>query len=370
MDYTEYERYMIWLCGAVGIDLKKFWDCIERYGDAGEVFALAKDKDKTELAWLGDAAGELIRTAAESYIDAYIDRLGIDGITVLSQQNGSYPELLFNIPDPPKLLYIKGRADLSPELPLAIVGARTCTNYGKEVALSFGRGLASHGATIISGLARGNDAYAHIGALEAPDAGYPAIAVLGTGVDVVYPCENEKLYARILERGSVVSEFAPGTIAHPQNFPIRNRIISGLALGVIVVEAAERSGTSITARLSLDQGRDVFAVPGRITDIMSYGTNRLIRDGAAKPVFCVEDVLENYGFELVPNVPQKPDFSKLDDESAQICKALELGEMTFDELCEKTALPAGKLSSVLTSLQFRGIINQLPGRIFALRLKK
>ncbi|MBQ3109284.1 MAG: DNA-processing protein DprA, partial [Clostridia bacterium] len=221
------------------------------------------------------------------------------------------------------------------------------------------------GACIVSGLAAGVDAAAAEGALEAKENPLPTIAVLGGGVDMIYPAENANLYERIAERGAILSEFAPGLRPQKGFFPMRNRIISGLSLGVLVTEAGERSGASITVGTALDQGRDTFAVPGRITDRMSKGTNRMIRDGQAAPVLEAADILRWYGIESAEKT-EKRNALKLSPLETKIMEALRHQEESFDELCEKLSVSAAELNSALTSLEFSEIIKQLPGRVYEL----
>ena len=246
------------------------------------------------------------------------------------------------------------------------MGTRRCTDYGKEVAKTFGRELVKAGGTVISGLATGIDGYAALGALSVEGAQDPTVAVLGCGIDVIYPKGNEKLYGAIAERGCLVTEFLPKTPALPQNFPFRNRIISGLSLGVLVVEAGERSGASITARLALEQGREVFAVPGRITDLMSAGTNGMIRRGEAKLVTGLSDILEEFGEGGFGEEAQQVAFSDLSPLEQRIVKALETGEKNEDELLETCGGGVDELIPTLTGLTFSGIIKQLPGSVYAL----
>ncbi len=221
-------------------------------------------------------------------------------------------------------------------------------------------------------MAAGIDTEAARGVLEAKESEYPTIAVLGTGIDVVYPKQNYELYNEIASRGALVSEFFLGDKPLPDHFPIRNRIISGLSKGVLVVEAGERSGSSITAGLALDQGRDLYAVPGRITDPMSVGTNRLIQQGAAKPVFCTGDILCEYGIrngsERSGLLAYVADSAVLDPFEKKICDALRVGELDADTLADRLSVIAGELGVSLTSLTFSGIIKQLPGRVYTLEI--
>jgi len=219
---------------------------------------------------------------------AEMDKVQAAGAAVVTMQDPEYPERLKQIYDPPILLYVRGRRELLGSDQIAVVGSRRPSPYGSSVAAKLGEELARAGLVITSGMARGTDSAAHQGALRA---GSETVAVLGCGVDQVYPAENRKLAGQIAERGVLVSEFPMGTPAYPQNFPIRNRIISGMSLGVVVVEAAQYSGSLITARLANDQGREVFAVPGNIVNRLSWGPNQLIKQGA-KLVQEWQDVVE------------------------------------------------------------------------------
>ena len=303
------------------------------------------------------------------------------GIEIVSYQDGRYPRCLKEIFDPPILLYARGRAELLSGHNLAVVGSRRPSPYGMSVAQKLGRELVQTGLVVVSGMARGVDSLAHRGAL---DAGGNTIAVLGCGVDVVYPRENEKLAQRIVERGLIVSEFRLGSTAFPQNFPLRNRIISGISLGVIVVEGAQYSGSLITARLALDQGREVFAVPGNIVSKQSWGPNLLIKQGA-KLVQEPTDVLEDLPLEVRRELAQaaKPDAAEAGDETSspahasiwqdslsrltkQLFSLLRVdSSMHIDEVirnCEDHS--ASEILSALSELELFGLARQLPGKHF------
>ena len=302
-------------------------------------------------------------------------------IEIVSYQDGRYPRPLKEIFDPPILLYARGRVELLSGHNLAVVGSRRPSPYGMAVAQKLGRELVQTGLVVVSGMARGVDSLAHRGAL---DAGGNTIAVLGCGVDVVYPRENEKLAQRIVERGLIVSEFRLGSTAFPQNFPIRNRIISGISLGVIVVEGAQYSGSLITARLALDQGREVFAVPGNIVSKQSWGPNLLIKQGA-KLVQEPTDVLEDLPLEVRRELAQaaKPDAAEAGDETSfpaqasiwqdslsrlakQLFSLLRVdSSMHIDEVirnCEDHS--ASEILSALSELELFGLARQLPGKHF------
>ena len=290
------------------------------------------------------------------------------GISILTYFDEGYPELLKQAPQPPWVLYAIGRLDLLSRSSIAIVGTRGPTSYGKKTAYTIGEQLSMRGITVVSGLARGIDAKAHEGALIGAGS---TIAVLGTPVDRVYPVENRMLYEQIAAKGLVISEVAPGTPLHPGLFPMRNRIIAGLTLGTVVVEAAERSGSLITADQALDMSRDVFAVPGPISSPKSAGTNALIRQGAKLIATC-EDILEEYaglpelnaGFMRVGDQAADLDVSLTENE-ALIYQLLVQEARSTDELHELTSFPFGLLHSVLINLTIKRKIELHSGSIYS-----
>jgi DNA processing protein len=355
---------------------------LERFGSAEGVFgALRSELERLRLRpeavesialrdRFADAARELERVRQ------------IEGADVLVLDDGAYPQMLREIPDPPVTLYVRGhRAECFESPCVAIVGSRRCSAYGQNVATALARDLASRGVTVVSGLARGIDAAAHRGALEASGR---TIAVLGTGLDEVYPRDHAKLASEIIERGgALVTQFPLGTPPVAENFPYRNRIISGLSLGVIVVEASENSGSLITARLALEQGREVFAVPGHITSRYSFGTNFLIKGAGAKLVQCWQDVVAEFPPEIaaaiLPPEPSKKKGARRPKEAALPADLSEgeravLALLTADEpvhvdlLSESTRLSVPELSGVLLALEMRELVRQLPGRCFVRKL--
>lgn len=299
------------------------------------------------------------------------------GITVLSMDDALYPRRLKEIYDPPVILYVRGDAELLNKPGIAMVGTRHPTPYGSGMAERLANDLAAQGIVIISGMARGVDTASHRGAVSAKG---KTVAVFGTGVDVIYPKENSRLSEQILATGgALVSEFALGTFAAPQNFPIRNRILSGMSVGVLVVEAAEYSGTRITARLALEQNRDVFAVPGNVTNKNSWGPNTLIKQGA-KLVATWEDVWEDLPTEvrltLTPAAPpESADTSSaslfpdegLPPHERRILSLLKADEAThIDEIVEKleSQLSSSEIFAALFELELAGKIRQMPGKNF------
>lgn len=274
----------------------------------------------------------------------------------------TYPECLTHIHAPPDVLYVAGTLLPQDANAVAIVGSRKCTDYGKHVAHDLAFGLAKRGITVVSGMALGIDAEAHKGAL---DAGGRTIAVLGTGVDEqsIYPHTHTSLAKAIMQAGAVISEYQPGTPAYPGNFPERNRIVSGLSLGVVVVEANERSGSLITARLALEQGRDVFAVPGSIYTSTSRGVHRLIQEGA-KLVTNVDDILEELGLEAVvsPEVirPETGD-------AARILALLDEEPAHTDRIIEALALPSHTVLALISLLELNEKIQHIGNNTYGIK---
>ncbi len=306
-----------------------------------------------------------------------IARADAQGVTILSMDDPRYPVRLKQIYDPPLILYVRGDADLLNRPGIAVVGTRHPSPYGAGMAERLGCDLAAQGLVIISGMARGVDTASHRGAISAKG---KTVAVFGTGVDVIYPKENSRLSEQILSfGGALISEFPMGTFAAPQNFPIRNRILSGMSVGVLVVEAAEYSGTRITARLALEQDRDVFAVPGNVTNKNSWGPNTLIKQGA-KLVATWEDVWEDLPSEvrLTLAPPAQPESSAsspaslfpddgLPPHEKRILSLLKADEAThIDELIEKleSEMSSSEIFAALFELELNSKIRQMPGKNF------
>jgi DNA processing protein len=306
-----------------------------------------------------------------------IARAGDAEITIISLEDPSYPPRLKEIYDPPLILYVRGNLEVLTQPGLAMIGTRHPTPYGTGMAERLACDLAAQGLVIISGMARGIDTASHRGAISAKG---KTLAVFGTGVDVIYPKENSRLSEQILALGgALISEFPLGTFAAPQNFPIRNRIISGMSVGVLVVEAAEYSGTRITARCALEQNRDVFAVPGNVTNKNSWGPNTLIKQGA-KLVATWEDVWEDLPAEvrlaLTPaSSPESPGASSaslfpdegLPPHEKRILGLLKADEAThIDEIVEKleTELSSSEIFAALFELELAGKVRQMPGKNF------
>jgi DNA processing protein len=299
------------------------------------------------------------------FAEAECFRLATSGARLVTFTSADYPKSLFEIPDPPPFLYVRGELRCH-ETAIAIVGSRRATAYGLQATARLAESLAGHGVTVISGMARGVDTAAHKGALAA---GGRTIGVLGCGIDMVYPPENRKLFQEMSEKGGLVSEFPLGTLPLAENFPRRNRIISGLSRGVLVVEATENSGSLITAQYALEHGRDVFAVPGNISFATSRGSNRLIKQGA-KLVDCVEDILEELpGFGNLSGIadqqaPGLRSFS-LTPKEAAIYEVLARSPLHIDDIIAQTELTAAEVSSMLLHLELKGAVMPLPGTHYA-----
>ena len=355
---------------------------LEHFGSAEAIF----DAPRRELALLRLTPESIESIAARELYDRAESEIGKVrqlGAEILVLDDGVYPTLLRETYDPPVVLYVKGAwAECFDRACVAIVGSRRCSTYGQNAALMLSRELAQRGVTIVSGLARGIDAAAHRGALEA---GGRTVAVMGTGLDQVYPRDHRKLADEILKHnGALVTQFPLGTPPVSENFPYRNRVISGLSLGTLVVEAAENSGSLITARLAMEQNREVFAVPGNITSRNSFGTNYLIKGAGAKLVQQWQDVATELPAEIAAELLPPPSRKKkkgelvdqlqltpsdLNEHERAIFKLLTTDTpQQIDALAESTKLSITQLTAALLSLEMRELIRALPGKCFVRKL--
>ncbi len=286
------------------------------------------------------------------------------GVSIVPFNGSAYPPRLRTIPDPPPCLFVKGDWRVEDDKAVAVVGSRSASEYGCRVARDLCRGLVRLGFTVVSGMARGIDGMAHVSALEA---GGRTIAVLGSGVDRPYPPEHVPLYRRIIQSGAVISEFPLGTRPLAFNFPARNRLISGLSLGVVVVEATEKSGSLITAALALEQGREIFAVPGEVGASRSRGAHRLIRQGA-KLVEGVEDIIEEIAPQLLAHghsglaMARKELPAEAGDDGRKIWQELRDRPLQIDEIIERSGLTPSRVAEILLELELQGFVLQLPGK--------
>lgn len=364
MEYTQEERMYVMLSSVEGIGPATMDALLGMYKTPATV--LANVEEVCREFRLKDAVRQaLIQRARPSFQDAYFHRLHQLGILAISRVSVYYPQRLRLLPRMPVTLYAIGDPTLlNDERSIAMVGTRAPSRYGRRMAGEMAAGLARAGVTVVSGLARGIDGYSHAGCLQA---GGRTIAVLGCGVNIPYPRENEALYREIAERGLIVSEFLPGSAPNPRHFPVRNRIISGLSDGVLVVEAGEKSGSSITVDHAVEQGRDVFSVPGPADSEQSYTTNLLIRQGAGMALSAA-DILTAMGWDGARRTAPspKPEAELLADDEALIVRLLRDGEQSRDQLYDQTDFTMPQLSQILIELESRGIIEALPRNMYTL----
>ncbi|QEM69691.1 DNA-protecting protein DprA [Geobacter sp. FeAm09] len=359
------EFYWLGLKAVPGIGNVTFRRLLERFDAPGAALAASPAELAAVRGVTPAVAGAIREGGWKRFAHEECRRLEGSGARLVTFVSADYPKSLFEIPDPPPFLYVRGELRSS-ELAVAVVGSRRATSYGLMATGRLAEALAAHGVAVISGMARGVDTAAHKGALQG---GGRTVGVLGCGIDRVYPPENRPLFEAVCETGCLVSEFPLGTLPLAENFPRRNRIISGLSRGVLVVEAAENSGSLITAQFALEHGRDVFAVPGNISFAACRGSNRLIKQGA-KLVDCVEDILEELrglpalNGECAPAQAAARTFS-LTPREAAVYELLARSSLHIDDIIAQTELTAGEVSSMLLHLELKGAITPLPGKHFA-----
>jgi len=379
MMIDEHVKYWMALKSIEGIGNALFEALVRRFGSPAAVF----DADRRDLSAVAGSGAKIV-DAVVSFrnmdgILRRLDALGRIGASVITLDNEEYPFLLRNIFDRPVLLYVRGQLRKE-DVTVAIVGSRHASAYGRYATDKISRDLALRGVTVASGLARGIDSCAHRGALAARGR---TLAVLGSGLDIVYPPENEKLLAEIIEQGAVLTEYPPQTQPLPHHFPARNRIISGLSYGVVVVEAGEKSGSLITARLAMEQGREVFAIPGPIDSASSRGAHHLIRQGA-KLIENADDILEEIlpQVQVVPATGAAADTQKtipvasaetrsdgekeaLPEHEKNLLEMISRDKIHADELIAGSGLAAADVSSALIRLELKGYVVQHPGKYFS-----
>ncbi|MFA5199098.1 MAG: DNA-processing protein DprA [Candidatus Omnitrophota bacterium] len=341
-----------------GVSLKRLR---ERFGRPAEIF-------KASFAALSETVGERSARGIANFDTRILKEdlsLAKDaGVGIVTIEDGDYPLILKEIPSPPVVIYFRGRLGGNDCISIGIVGSRRASFYGLSSAENFAAALSRQGFTIVSGLARGADTYAHRGALKA---GGRTIAVMGSGFSNIYPPENTELARRISSCGAVISEFPMKTLPLPQNFPRRNRLISGLSCGILVTEAAKNSGALITADFALEQGREVFALPGRIDSAGSDGTNNLIKQGA-KLVTCLEDILEGLGgfFPEERKIFSEEIKSTASGDPEEKILYGQIGRLPVgvDELVEKTSLESSRILGLVLRLRLKKLIRALPGKYY------
>lgn len=355
------KKYCIWLSSIPGVGSKSCLSLIRHFGSAENIYQCSFQELMSSGLIKERTASSITENRKLENINEYLKIMKENGIKVYTIGESEYPENLKNIYDPPPVIYVKGEIKKEDSLAIGIVGSRKASDYGLKTAQKIAYRLADLGITIVSGMALGIDTAAHRGALEAKGR---TIAVFGCGLKYVYPMTNFRLSQDIMKSGALISEYPFDTEAVPGQFPARNRIISGMSLGVIVVEAGEKSGSLITADFALEQGREVFAVPGNISSPNSKGTNTLIKNGA-KLVSEIEDILEelNLGITYAAKSSPHDNGSKLDMsvEENLILAFLSNKGGTKDEIAAATALQPGKTMAALTMLEIRGIVQQIGG---------
>jgi DNA processing protein len=350
---------------------KRFWVGFNLVKGIGAVRlqALREHFGSLEVAWQAPtdalkAAGlgpklceRVMQVRASVDLDKFLAKMDARGIQVLTWEDENYPKRLKEIDQPPPILYLRGNLTAEDGWAVAVVGTRRITAYGRQVAEELAACLAGNGVTVVSGLARGVDAVAHQSALKA---GGRTLAVLGCGVDRIYPPEHTQLAEKIAASGAILSDYAPGTPPDAANFPPRNRIISGLSMATVVVEAPENSGALITAQFATDQGREVYAVPGNILAPQSKGTNRLIAQGA-HPLLSPRDLLDALSLTKVTEQRQVRRILPEDGIEASLLKVLSHEPVHMDEIRNQTGLPIERVSATLVMMELKGLVRQVGG---------
>lgn len=369
--------YWVWLSSLEGIGPVKAKKLLNTYQHPGIIYNLTESELRQNRQLTPRNIEELLNVEKRERVNTINSLMIKNDIKLVTVFDSNYPERLRQIYDPPVTLYYRGKFRLS-EFSIAVVGARRTTNYGAFSARKLSYELGLRGVQVVSGLARGIDSIAHEGCL---DAGGKTVAVLGCGLDSIYPPENNKLLENILKSdGLILSEYPPGMPPLQHNFPARNRIISGISSGVLVVEAAKRSGSLITANFALEQGREVFAVPGNIDCAYSRGTNQLIREGA-KIVLGVEDILEEFDYQEDLDSEKSIKISDkikinteaniyrgLSTEEIRVVKIIQKGIHHIDEIIQRSNISIKDINNILFMLEMKGVISQLPGKLFEMCL--
>ena len=369
----ELEASLDWLSLSMtpGVGSRLAGKLLRQFGSPQEIFRASLTE--LEACRLPSAPARAIQSrSAHKDAEAELAKVRALGCRLLNWDEPEYPQRLLEIYDPPPLLYVRGDASVLNRHSISMVGTRRPTPYGNQVAERLARDLAGRGLTIVSGMARGIDSSAHHGACQAQKGA--TVGVLGTGVDVIYPKENKKLFAEVEQRGALISEFPLGSHPAPENFPVRNRVVAGMSLGIVVVQGAQYSGSLITARLGMEFGREVYGVPGSITADVSFAPNQLIKQGA-KLVTSWEDVIEElpteiraelFSVEPTTGAERASLFEgTLSPFEKKVFGLLSVDEsIHVDELVEKSELTSSEVLSSLCEMEMKGIVRQMPGKQF------
>lgn len=356
---SEDARYWVGFQRAQRIGPVRLRRLIERFGTLEEAWRATPG----QLGSVLDQASvdAVVSTRSSVELDREMDKVAKAGASVLTLDDPAYPRLLAQVPSAPPVLYVRGSITRADDRAVGIVGTRRTTSYGLDVAGGMGRDLATYGVTVVSGLALGVDGAAHRGALAADGR---TIGVLGCGVDVVYPASHRKLYDEMAERGAIVSDYAMGTKPNGVNFPPRNRIIAGLSVGIVVVEAPAKSGALITVDFAADYGREVFAVPGSVLGEHNRGSHRILRDGA-RLVTSAADVVQDLGMGVVePGVPKQQTLP-LTAEEQHLLNYVRWDPQHIDEIAEAAGIPAHEAAALSTMLELKGAIKDKGGQTYA-----
>ncbi|MBE0409214.1 MAG: DNA-protecting protein DprA [Anaerolineales bacterium] len=349
-------RYWVAFTLVKGIGSVRFRGLLEYFGQA-DIAWNASTEALQQAGLSSKIVQNLVAVRSNISLDSVWQRIQDQGITTLTWEDKNYPRRLMEIDQPPPVLFVRGEISAEDAWSVAVVGTRRVTAYGRQIAEDVAATLARNGVTVISGLARGVDAIAHLAALKA---GGRTIAIMGSGIDRIYPPENRELAERIISKGALVSDYPPGTPPDASNFPPRNRIISGLSMAVVVVEAGNKSGALITAAFAADQGREVFAVPGNITAPQSQGTNRLIYNGA-RPLLDPREVLEALELTMVSQQQEARVILPSDALEAQLYAAIGNEPLHVDEIRAQTELPIEQVTSTLALMELKGMVRQVGG---------
>ncbi|MEJ6951502.1 DNA-processing protein DprA [Natronospora cellulosivora (SeqCode)] len=361
------KKYFLALTMIKGLGSTRISNLLKHFGDAYSIWQ-ANERQLKAVNGIGKLAEKIIKQKESININKLLEEINRKKINYTTLVDDKYPKILKNIYDPPPVLFYKGKLNF--EYPaISIIGSRRSTTYGRKYAEKLAYELAQRGVTVISGMARGIDTCAHVGTLKAKGR---TIAVLGSGLDIIYPSENRDLAKEIQNEGAIISEYPPGVKPLSANFPQRNRIISGLSRGILVIEAADRSGSLITANLALEQGRELFAIPGNIDRPQSRGCNRLIQNGA-KMVTNVDDILEelylyketnnNYRLNKDNKESYKANYPELSEKEKNLIKIFENErEMKIDKIISKSGKRASEVNALLLKLELKGVLKREAGK--------
>ncbi|MGI5842333.1 MAG: DNA-processing protein DprA [Christensenellales bacterium] len=359
MEYSKQEKILIWLSNFEHLQSAKVHACLEKFGNAENLYGAILNCDETIKKVFGSTFNDIFKNSDWDFIESFIKNLNSSEVYCTTIISKNYPSRLKQIYNPPINLYYKGDISLTEGRAIGIVGTRNPTSYGKTITYDFASNLAKAGLVVVSGLAMGVDKIAHQATLEAKG---KTIAVLGSGFNYIYPAINKNLAFEIEKKGLLISEYPPQTTPQKFNFPLRNRIVAGLCEGVLLTEAGEKSGTLYTKEYAVEEGRNVYVVPGNVNSVMSKGTNNLIKNFQGICVLEFEDILKDMNIQPV----SKQEVLQLTMEEELIYRIVEKEKTHFEEIANKTQIPSKNLNSYLTTMTIRGILKKLPGNYYSI----